>query len=238
MNMPSVKISKLKEIVSYPYRDLNWRSYFCESDSKYVLREFRNPFQGSYNFYRNKFIEEHVAMLILAEFKLAPEGELFVSGDSVVYRHKHLVLFQMNPGEEIIEEIRSNLESAGFILPPELAYTRFGIDPYDNNVKIFRIDDLITAHLPVEELLIKIQSKVHGLELDEYILMNPMIKTAEDYPKVLTNVANTDWIGWAKTHLEEFLDIATTDLYLQESKNIPLLQRILKTGGAKLKIKK
>lgn len=236
MNMQNVKLAKGKEITQHPYRDLNWRSYFSESDNRYVIRQFNPPFQGSLEFYRDKFIQEHVALLVLAELGLAPAAEMFFEKDEIFYRHKHLVLFQMNPGAEIIGEVRSSLEGAGFILPPEISFTRMGIDPSGGEVKLFSTAGLVTSHLPLEELLIKVQPKVHGYSVSEYLLVDPMIKTAQDYPPLLEVVANGDWVSWAKTYLLDFLD--TPDLYIQESKNIPFIKRALKSGGSKLRLKK
>lgn len=233
----SAKLQKGKELEKYPYRDLNWRSYFCEKDSRYVIREFKCPFQGSLDFYRQKFIEEHIAMLILAELGLAPEGEIFVSEETVYFRHKHLVLFQMNPGPEIMEELLAKLDAAGIITPPEISYTRVGVDVSDGQVKIFRVDDLVTAHLPLEELLVRIKSKIHGYEANEYILIEPSVRATEDYADALDHVKNQTWMSWAESNLDSFLDIATTDLYLQESKNIPFMKRMVRTGGASIRFK-
>jgi hypothetical protein len=65
--------------------------------------------------------------------------------------------------------------------------------------------------------------------------MAPLIKVAESYPSLLECVAEKNWMFWVNHYLSDFLDLATTDLYLQESKNIPLLKRIQKIGGIKIR---
>lgn len=231
------KLIKGKELEKYPHRDLNWRSYFSETDSSYVIREFKNPFQGSLDYYRQKFIEEHIAMLVLAELGIAPEGDLFVYPDAIYYRHKHIVLFQMKPEDSVLSDLSKRLDASGIVAPSDLSYTRIGVDVSDGKVKIFRVDDLVTSQLPLEELLVRIKSKVHGFEANEFILMEPSVRAIEDYAEVIDHVRNKSWMSWAETHLDSFLDIATTDLYLQESKNIPFMKRMCRTGGARLRLK-
>jgi len=235
--MQKEKIILGKEISTYPYKDLSWRSYFSESDAHYIIRKFHTPFQGSIEFYKRKFLEEHIAMLILAEFNLAPEAEIFVDGDDIFYRHKHIVLFQHKPQTRLVKDFCLKMEALNFIIPEDFSFTRIGVDVFDGCIKIFRVDDLVFSHLPLE-ILIKIQTKVHGIDVDEFSLLNSTIKVAEDYPDLLDCVANKNHVAWLNHNFLDFLDLATTDLYLQESKNIPFLRRAKMTGGAKIRLKR
>lgn len=238
MSTQILKVTKGKEVGKAHYLDTTWRSYYNEQDPSQILREFNSPYRSSSDYYLKKFIESHISLLVLAELGLAPEGELFVCDGSATYIHKDLNLFQTSPGADVLEEFLGKLDAAGIITPPEISFSRLGVDPSDGNIKIFDVESLVVSHLPLEELLVKIKNKIHGFEATEYTLMEPAIEATEDYESVLKKVRDKDWIGWANNNIPSFLDMATSDEVLRESYNLPFLKRMFRTGGAPIRFKK